>query len=289
MKRAGPATEFFPAVTPEVKLSEANFSRFAAFITAELGIKMPPAKIELLQNRLLRRARMLNKASLEEYAHYFFSNAASEEREHLINAVTTNKTDFFREPNHFSYLCKVVLPEMHQMLDGNRFQIWSAGCSSGEEAYTMAMLLEESPEFSPGSNYAILGTDVSTRVLQRARAGIYPYSLLHQIPSRYHAKYLLSSHNKLDRRFRIHPRLRSKVSFHALNFMDGDYGINNIFHVVFFRNVLIYFDRVQQEEIIEKICRNLAPGGYLFVGHSESLSGLSLPVNRVGTSIYKKD
>ena len=283
------STDLLSSITPDLKLSEANFSRFAAFITAELGIKMPPAKTELLQNRLLRRARVLKKASIEEYANYFFSNAASEEREHLINAVTTNKTDFFREPNHFHYLCEVVLPEIRQNIGNDRFQIWSAGSSSGEEAYTMAMLLEESPECQPGSNYAILGTDVSTRVLQRARAAIYPYSLLPQIPPEFHAKYLLSSQSKVDRHFRISPRLRSKVSFHPLNFMDHDYGIENVFHVVFFRNVLIYFDRVQQEEIIEKICRNLAPGGYLFVGHSESLSGLTLPVNRVGTSIYKKD
>jgi chemotaxis protein methyltransferase CheR len=137
-------------------------------------------------------------------------------------------------------------------------------------------------------DFAILGTDVSTRVLDRARNGIYEESQIIPVPPDLRRKYLLGSRNKTERLVRVIPELRRKVSFYRLNFMDSDYGIRDIFHVVFFRNVMIYFDRTTQEAVINKICRNLAPGGYLFAGHSESLHGLDIPVKPVRASIYRK-
>src|SRR6185437_353037 len=179
----------------------------------------------------------------------------------------------FREPQHFEYLRNVVLPAV----SGSPFKAWSAGCSSGEEPYTLAMVLAEYG-IRAAFDFAILGTDVSTRVLDRARNGIYEESQIIPVPPDLRRKYLLGSRNKTERLVRVIPELRRKVSFYRLNFMDSDYGIRDIFHVVFFRNVMIYFDRTTQEAVINKICRNLAPGGYLFAGHSESLHGLDIPL-----------
>ena len=135
-----------------IALSSASFARFPRFITAELGIKMPDSKVALVQSRLLRRVRDLGLKSVEQYGDYFFAASTSEEREHFINAITTNKTDFFREPRHFDFLREVVLPELNCTSSGNvRFKVWSAGCSSGEEPYTLAMVLAEYAARIPGS------------------------------------------------------------------------------------------------------------------------------------------
>jgi chemotaxis protein methyltransferase CheR len=140
----------------------------------------------------------------------------------------------------------------------------------------------------PGFDYAILGTDVSTRVLERARAGIYAEPLIEPVPADLRKKYFLRSRDRAESLVRVAPALRRKVMFHSLNFMDECYAMRDIFEVVFFRNVMIYFDRVRQEAVIHKICRHLAPGGYLFVGHSESLAGLDIPVRQVAAAIFWK-
>jgi chemotaxis protein methyltransferase CheR len=273
-----------------VELSAASFSRFARFISGELGIKMPASKVTMVQSRLLRRVRDLRLESVERYAEYFFDAGNGEEREHFINAITTNKTDFFREPEHFAYLREVVLPARSRegLGRGTRFKAWSAGCSSGEEPYTLAMVLAEYAAVQPGFDFAILATDISTKVLHSAEAGIYPEAQILPVPPELRRKYLLHSRSNTEPLARVVPELRRKVSFHPLNFMDADYGIRDEFDAVFFRNVMIYFDRDTQETVIDKICRNLVPGGYLFAGHSESLAGLDIPVKPVRASIYRK-
>lgn len=273
-----------------VELSRQSFARFAQFITSELGIKMPETKLTMVQSRLLRRVRELGLRSVEQYPEYFFDSSNAEEREHFINAITTNKTDFFREPEHFDYLTDRALPSLsHAALPaGWRFKLWSAGCSSGEEPYTLSMVLDEYAQQRPGFDFAILGTDISTRVLDQARNGIYPESQILPIPPELRRKYLLQGRENSRKLVRIVPALRRRIHFHHLNFMDEDYGIRDVFDVIFFRNVLIYFDRPTQEAVINKVCRNLAPGGYLFVGHSESLAGLDVPVRAVHTSVFRK-
>jgi chemotaxis protein methyltransferase CheR len=273
-----------------VELSQASFERFASFITSELGIKMPESKSALVQSRLFRRIRDLRMASVDQYCEYFFNSSNSEERQHFINAITTNKTDFYREPEHFRYLRDVVLPAASHAVGraGERFKAWSAGCSSGEEPYTLAMVLAEYASRQSGFDFAILGTDISTRVLAGARNAIYVKSQILPLPPELTRKYLLRSRNNAEGLARVVPDLRRKVSFHQLNFMDGDYGIKDIFDVIFFRNVMIYFDRSTQEAVLNKMCRNLAPGGYLFAGHSESLAGLDIPLHAVKASIYRK-
>ena len=279
----------FPEL-PGGKLSPAVFARFARFVTAELGIKMPDSKMILVQSRLLRRVRELGIESVEEYAQYFFEVSHAEEREHFINAITTNKTDFFREPAHFAFLQEVVLPSFQLGPFGlsERFKVWSAGCSSGEEAYTIAMVLSEHAAVHPGFDFAILGTDISTKVLKLARGGVYSESLIAPVPPDLRPKYLLRSHRKADHLVRVVPELRHKVSFHLLNFMDDHYPIKNMFDVVFFRNVMIYFDKSTQEAVLRKIARNMVPGGYLFSSFTESLADLDIPLTCVEAAIYRK-
>jgi chemotaxis protein methyltransferase CheR len=271
-------------------LSRQSFDRFAQFITGELGIKMPESKRTMVQSRLLRRVRDLGLESVESYCDYFFADSNSGEREHFINAITTNKTDFFREPEHFDFLTDTALPALWRMHAGSgryRLKAWSAGCSSGEEPYTLAMVLSEYAVRQPGFDFAILATDISTKVLQQARNGIYQESQVVPVPPEIRRKYLLRSSNGAQPLVRIAAGLRESISFHRLNFMEENYGIKDVFDVIFFRNVMIYFDRNTQEAVINKLCRNLAPGGYLLAGHSESLAGLDIPVRPVRTSIFR--
>lgn len=270
------------------ELSPQTFARFARFITGELGIKMPESKLTMVQSRLLRRVRDLRLNSVEQYCEYFFTSTNAEEREHFINAITTNKTDFFREPEHFAYLTRVVLPSFTTGRPGERTKVWSAGCSSGEEPYTLGMVLKEYAAGHTGFDFAILATDISTKVLDLAKSAIYQESQILPIPPELRRRYVWRSRANDQALVRIVPELRRKVTFHALNFMDEDYRIRDVFDVVFFRNVLIYFDRSTQETVINKMCRNLAPGGYFFAGHSESLAGLDVPLRCVHTSIFRK-
>jgi chemotaxis protein methyltransferase CheR len=272
------------------QLSPESYARFAEYITTELGIKMPDAKQTLVQNRLLRRVRELGMGSVEEYSRYFFASPNDKEREQFINAITTNKTDFFREPEHFAFLKSAVLPELspRSELCRSQFRVWSAACSSGEEPYSLAMVLDELAAGHSGFDYAILATDISTKVLHHAKNAIYTEAQIDPVPTQLRNRYLLRSRDRESKLVRVAPALRRRVSFYQLNLMDADYRVNSMFHVIFLRNVLIYFDRNTQEAVINKLCRNLLPGGYLFVGHSESLAGLSVPVFPVQPSIFRK-
>ena len=273
-------------------LSPESFGRFCQFITTELGIKMSEAKLPMLQSRLQRRLRQLHIASLEEYQEFLFDSPDCEdERIQFINAITTNKTDFFREPQHFDYLVQTALPK----LDPNpslavpwRCKVWCAGCSSGEEPYTLSMVLSQYVGQRPGFDFALLATDISTKVLDHAAMGIYDEERVEPVPLALRSKYLLRSKDSIRSQVRIIPELRRKITFHRLNFMDADYGVKDLFEVIFFRNVMIYFSKETQEAVINKLCRHLVPGGYLFVGHSESLAGLQIPVSAVASAVYRK-
>jgi chemotaxis protein methyltransferase CheR len=275
-----------------VEISPESFAFFAEFITRELGIKMSDAKLPMLQSRLLRRLRALQLSSLDEYRRYLADSPGSEEeRIHFISAVTTNKTDFFREPQHYEYLVNTAPPKLYPetgSAPGARITAWSAGCSSGEEPYTLAMVLNEYCQKRSRFDFAILATDISNRVLQQARSGTYEESRIEPVPHPLRAKYLLRSRDRSAQLVRVVPELRQKVSFHCLNFMDRDYRIRATFDVIFFRNVMIYFDRPTQEAVVNRMCRYLRPGGYLFVGHSESLTGLNIPVTSATTAILRK-
>jgi chemotaxis protein methyltransferase CheR len=276
---------------PGCDLSRHSFARIAQLITAEVGIQMPETKHAMVQSRLLRRAGELGLLSVEQYIEHVFATREESEQEQLVNAITTNKTDFFREPQHFDYLTRFALPSLRSEDERRQpvtLKVWSAGCSSGQEPYTLAMVLNEYVAGRHGMDFAILATDVSTKVLAEGRAAIYPEAQIAPVPLAMRRLHLALSRERENRKARVLPHLRRKVRFHQLNFMAEDYPIRDVFDAIFFRNVMIYFDRATQESVIRKLSRHLAPGGYLFIGHSESLAGLDIPLKGVHASVFRK-
>jgi chemotaxis protein methyltransferase CheR len=275
-------------ISATVAFSHRSFERFAEFITGELGIKMCEAKAPMLQSRLMRRLRQLGLDSLDDYQEYLFhSPDAGEERVHFIDAVTTNKTEFFREAKHFEYLARTVLPVWEPMARAEGgLRLWCAGCSSGEEPYTLAMVMAEYAREHPGFEFSIVATDISSKVLEQAHSGIYEESRILPVPDALRHRYLLRSNDPTRRLVRVIPELRRRITFHRLNFMAQDYGFALPFDVIFFRNVMIYFSKPTQEAVILRQCRHLRPGGYMFIGHSESLAGLRVPLTLQAPSVY---
>lgn len=273
-------------------MSLKTFRRFRDYITVHLGIKMPDTKKTMLQSRLQKRLRALRLRTYEEYFDYVFSDQGHEtELAHMIDAITTNKTDFFREPRHFEYLVQNALPELianPPKRIRNIFRFWSAGCSTGAEPYTLAMVLSEFARKHEDFRFTILATDISTKVLNAAAMGIYKHEIVEPIPMALRKTYLLRSKERNQDIVRVVPKLRSKVSFRRLNFMDEDFGLRLPVEMIFCRNVLIYFSRSTQEKVINRLCRYLDVGGYLFVGHSETLNGLDVPLIQVSPTIYRK-
>ena len=268
-------------------LSDKEFEQLSTFIYSQYGIKMPPIKRVMLQGRLQKRLRQLNIPTFKDYCNYVFSQNGAEEVIHMMDVVSTNKTDFFREPVHFEYLRETVLPEFINR--GKRFvKVWSAGSSSGEEAYTIAITLNEFSETKRQIDFQIIGTDISTIVLNTAIEGIYKEARLEGIPLNIKHKYFLKSRDPDKKLVRVVPKLRAKVKFGRLNFMDTTYPINETFDVIFCRNTLIYFDRETQEKVISKLCNHLDPNGYFFLGHSESLTNMNVPLKSVKPTIYRK-
>ena len=273
-------------------MTDDDFLRFSRLVYSICGIKLPPQKKTMLEGRLRKRLRALGMASFEEYSEYLFNQGGlDQELIQLINEVTTNKTDFFREPAHFDLLKTSVIPNLISTFGAGidrPLRVWSAGCSSGEEPYTLAMVMEEFGRTLSGFRFSIMATDISTKVLEKAALGIYALDKVFPVPEDFKKRYLLRSKDKSQPRARVTPELRSHVTFRRLNFMDGDFGITETFDVIFCRNVIIYFDRATQEKLLRKLCSHIPVGGYLFMGHSESLNGMNLPLMQVAPSAYRR-
>lgn len=271
-------------------LSAADYARLAALIYNKAGIQLGPDRQTMLGARIQRRLKALNYSSYLEYCNYLFGiHGQREEIGRLIDVVTTNKTDFFREPAHFDYLLERALPEM--IADNERGRpllIWSAGCSTGEEPYTLAMLLGEYAETHPGFQFRLLATDISTSVLEKAQKAVFTGSVAAAIPANLRKRFLMRSRDRGLDSVRIVPELRQLVEFRRLNFMDADYGVREKASAIFCRNVIIYFDRPTQERILRKLTQHLTPRGYLFVGHAESLHEMNLPLRPVAPALYRK-
>lgn len=275
-------------------LSEREFTRLSEFIYSECGIKMPPSKKVMLQARLQKRLRALDMHSMSDYCSYLFSPEGIEnELVHMINVITTNKTDFFREPKHFDYLVQKAIPDLIAGQGSgvrSRLMVWSAGCSTGEEPYTLAMVLKEFAETYPGFrfDFLILATDISTKVLEKAKLAIYDHVQIEPVPPVLRKKYLLRGKSSKKGLVRISEDLRSQVRFRRLNFLEDDFGMREPMDVIFCRNVIIYFDRPTQEKLLNRFYRHLRPGGYIFTGHSETLHGLNVPLVPVAPTVYRK-
>ncbi len=273
-------------------MSERVFRRLSKFINSKLGIKVPPVKKTMLEARLRKRLRHLSIRSYDEYCDYLFSpEGQRDELHHMIDVVTTHKTDFFREPVHFDYLAKKALPTLLSkgLLGGRkRLVVWSAGCSTGEEPYSIAVVLSEVSKRLKRFQFLVLATDVSRQVVETGRAGIYEEEKIEPVPLPLRKEYFLKSKDRSKRLVRVVPGLRAKVIFHQLNFMEDRLDLREPLHMIFCRNVIIYFDRKTQEMIINKILRPLVRGGYVFLGHSETIHGLDVPLVPVAPTIYQK-
>lgn len=278
----------FALEIPEDNLSLREFRQLSSFIDTYCGIKMPESKRSMLEGRLRKRLRAVGVNSFAAYCDYLFSPAGqADEVIFLIDVVTTNKTDFFREPKHFEFLQKVGLPTLASH-GYNRIKAWSAACSTGAEPYTMAMVLQEAQDRGVISEYNILATDLSTDVLEKAIRGVYSHDMAEPVPRDIYKKYIMLPKDSHRRDFRIHPKLRSRVSFGRRNLMDAKYELGGLMHFIMCRNVLIYFERAKQVHVLKQLCNNLVSGGYLMIGHSESITGIDLPVDQVANTVFVK-
>lgn len=271
-------------------LSTRDYERLCELIYREAGISLGAGKQVMLEGRVKRRLKVHSIDSFASYCTFLFSSAGlHDEIPHLIDVVTTNKTDFFREPRHFNFLTAQALPDLvAKVATGTPIRIWSAGCSSGEEPYTLAIVLSEYAQSNRAFRFRILATDISTTVLSRADRGVYPKEVIAPVPSPLRRKYFLCSRDRTSNLVRVTPELRRHVEFRRLNFMDPDYGVEPNLHCIFCRNVIIYFDRPTQERILGRLAEHLVPGGYLFVGHAETLHDMRLPLQPVAPALYRK-
>ncbi len=270
-------------------LEDKEFKRLSSFIMSQYGIKLPPGKKALVQSRLQKRLKTLNCSNFKDYVAYVFSaEGLRDEVPNMIDAVSTNKTDFFREPIHFEFLINQGISNYINATGRTKLSFWSAGCSSGEEPYTLAMVLQEIVNKNPRIDFNILATDISESVLSHAAIGIYTTDKAQAIPDNYKKNYLLKGKNEYNNKVRISNELRMKVLFQKFNLLAGDYNFSAKFDVIFCRNVMIYFERDIQYMVLKQLCNNLHTGGYLFLGHSESIAGHILPLKNLRPTIFQK-
>ncbi len=275
----------------EDTMTNSIFSRFSKYIQAEYGIKMPVSKKVSLEARLHKRLKALEIDSFSKYCDYVFSPKGIEyEMHHMIDVVTTNMTLFFRDTASIDYLVNTVLPNLineHGSGIHEKLMLWSAGCASGEEPYTLSMALSEFAEKHYKFNFSILATDVSTKVLDTAKRAVYEQDKITAIPAELKIKYLMRSRNRDKGLVRIVPELRSHVNFRRLNLMN-DFDMREPMDIIFCRNVIIYFNRPTQERILKRLSDHLRPGGYIFIGSSENLVGFDVPLEHVFSTVYRK-
>ncbi len=275
----------------EVRLAPRDFRLLASFIESEVGIQVPPAKHILVESRLRKRLRALGMSKFREYTDYVFGGQRDEDEiVHLINAITTNKTDFFREPHHFEYLVQSAVPQLLAEENAGTtrpLMVWSAASSTGEEPYTLAMVLSELALQHP-MHWQVLATDISTAVLERGRRAIYSENVAETIPPALKRKYLLRSRDRDKGLVRIVPGLRQTVTFRRLNLLSRRYDVPAPIDIIFCRNVFIYFNRKTQQEVLHRFVEVLRPGGFVFLGHSETTNGLSVPLTQVVPTVYRK-
>ncbi|MCD6346606.1 MAG: hypothetical protein J7L96_04215 [Bacteroidales bacterium] len=272
------------------RLSQKDFKLISEFIISQFGINISPNKYHLLEYRLASRLKKLGLPSYEEYTKYLFSQEGQEvEPILLIDAVSTNKTDFYREAEHFNVLLTHILPEIHAQHDAKTMlHIWSAGCSSGEEVYTLALTLEKYKKQNTSFEYSVYGTDISGEVLETAFRAIYPMSKTTTISKKELSEFFLYKKEAGGDKVRIKKLLRDKVSFAKLNLMDEFYNTPNIYPIIFCRNTLIYFDAETREKVVNRLINRISNNGYLFISHTESLLNSIPQLKLVYPSVYQK-
>jgi len=265
-------------------MSDKTFFLFRKYIYLNIGINMTIESKRLLQARLHKRISDLKLDSYRQYYEYLTNSYNSKyEFTNMVNLATTNTTEFFREPKQFEFLKRKFLPTYLKYNNNSQIKIWSTACSNGAEPYTIAMILKEFQEKHSDFKFSIIGTDISTKVLKEAKNAMYKHNELNHIPNIYRNNFI-----KKNDMIQINPELRSFVKFKQLNLIDQIYDIYDLMDVIFCRNVTIYFDRQTRESVIRKVCHHLKIGGILFLGPSESIIGMKLPLKNIVGSIYQK-
>lgn len=268
-----------------------RYDRFIRLVQREIGVTLTGAKRGMVQTRLRRRFAALGLPDLAAYLRYIDNpDALADERSTIYDALTTNKTDFFREPTHFEHLAEVALPQAvaRATLRGGPVKIWSAAASTGAEAWTAAMVTSEYAHAHGGFRWGVIGTDLNSRVLETARAAIYENSLLEPVPPALRKAYFSRGTGARSAESRIVPALRRRVRFHRLNLLADMLPVERDIDVIFLRNVLIYFTPRDQARVIDTMARHLAPGGILYLGHSEGMMMQSPRLAQIATATFRK-
>ena len=273
-------------------LAMADYLRLAAVLNGRLGIKLPAEKRGMLEMRLRPRLRQLGHAGFGSYCRYLFeAGGLAAEMQHLIVAVTTNKTDFFREPEHFALLRERIVPDLLERRAGEAsplLKLWSAAASTGAEAYSIAMVLEEMRRTGADFRYSVLGTDISSQVLERASEAVYAAQMALPVPAALKQRYLMASiYGGQGAVVRVIPELRQRTRFLQLNLMDRSYRVDRDVDVIFLRNVLIYFAPDDQDAVVRRMLSHLRPGGVLILGHAEAAIGSRLGLDETGPGVFR--
>lgn len=265
--------------TDPVQLAHHEFVQFQAMIYRVAGIQLSDAKQALVSGRLANRVRQLGQKSFGSYFQKLLQDSG--ELQMAVDLLTTNETYFFREPKHFDLLRETILPELRGRAN---VRIWSGACSSGEEPYTIAMMLSE---VLGTRSWEVLASDISTRVLEAARTGLYPMADAEDIPRDYLIKHCLKGVGANAGSFLIAPAIRERVRFQQVN-LNAPLPNLGTFDVIFLRNVMIYFDQTTKREVVQRLINALKPGGWLIVGHAESLNGIAGDMRTIRPSVYRK-
>lgn len=268
-----------------------HFKLFADYVRKEIGVTLSDAKRSMVQTRMQRHISQLGFADFDDYLIYLFKEGGIEsERADIFNAVTTNKTDFYREPPHFEHFNNEALPAAiaRRRARPGPVKVWSAAASTGAEAWTIAFLMAEYARLHGAFRWAIVGTDINTSVLETARRAIYPDTVLAPVPRDVRGRWVREGSGKFTGQGRIVPELRKCVRFQKMNLLGSSAGFDTDVDIIFLRNVLIYFNEADQARVVDKMVNHLAPGGTLYLGHSEAMVMTNPLMKTVAPSVFVK-
>jgi chemotaxis protein methyltransferase CheR len=271
-------------------LSAEAYRTLAALVYQHSRIRLGPDKKPMVANRLRKRLRVLGLVSYDDYCDVLHSTSGPGEIEQLVDLIATNHTRFFREPDHFTFLTDRILPEIASRLahEGSPLRVWSAAASSGEEPYSLAIQMSEFFRERAPLDWQIEASDISHRMLDYARQGIYPLDTRHALPPELLRRYFQRGVGVHAGNCRVKAELRNRVRFQRINLFQVEYSLPRGQHVIFCRNVMIYFDPPSRGALVQKLSRQLAPGGFLVIGHSESLLGIHHELESVRQSVFRK-
>ena len=272
-------------------ITEGEFRLIRDLIFKEVGINLASHKKALVMARLAKRLRALGLRKYGEYYDFLKKDESGQELIQMIDLISTNETRFFREPQQFEYLQHTIIPQLQrEAADGSRdrvLRVWSAACSMGHEPYTIAMVLKEHLCKNTNWRVEIIASDISTRVLQQARDGVWDIRAAEQIPQHYLKRYMRRGTNAQIGKMRASPELRSMIRFERINLNHAKYDVPGQFDLIFCRNALIYFNQQAKVDIVNRLLDRLTPGGFFFLGHAESLANISKRATNVIPAVYQ--